>query len=394
MAKTVTKFSIFIASPNDLEEERLAIDDVIKELNKTFGPHHSVILEALKWETDSVPGISKGSPQNLISEDIGNDYDLFIGLLWKKFGTPTDNANSGTEEEFNNAYRKFQEDNNSVQILFYFKNAAPKSMSEINSAELAKIENFKSSIGEKNVYYWEFDTIENLKAFLRIHIPKRVSQLMKSQEKSKDVSVVETQFTQEDEELGLLDYSEKFESMIADSSNALTKIGDATKWIGEELNSKASQINRINQTKNPNKIVVRDLLKRTAKLIDNYTGRIKTEIPIFYSSFEDGIKAGSRLINISDDFASEENITHLEETKDAILNLRVIMPNSLAQMESFYQSVESLPRIQKEINVAKRNLLIELEDFIFKIKSTIVLIEEFSNSIGSKIDDLKLKLGK
>lgn len=392
MAKTVTKFSIFIASPNDLEEERLAVDEVIKELNKTFGPHHNVVLEALRWETDSAPGISNGSPQNLITNDIGDEYDLFIGLLWKKFGTPTDNANSGTEEEFNNAYRKYQNDNNSVQVLFYFKNAAPKSMNEINSFQLAKIENFKSSIGEKNVFYWEFDTIENLKGFLRLHIPKRISQLLQSQEKPKDTSIIENNIPQVDEELGLLDYSEQFESLIADSVNALTKIGEATEWIGEELSTKAGQIERINQTKSPNKIVVRDLLKRTAKLIENYTGRIRTEIPIFYSSFEDGIKAGTRLINISDDFASSENIADLEETKDSILNLRKIMPNSLAQMESFYQSVESLPRIQKEINIAKRDLLVELGDFIFKIKSTIVLIEEFSNSIGNKIDELKLKL--
>ena len=63
-------------------------------------------------------------------------------------------------------------------------------------------------------------------------------------------------------------------------------------------------------------------------------------------------------------------------------------------MESFYHSVKSLPRIQKKINIAKRYLLVELGDFIFKIKSTIVLIEEFSNSIGNKIDELKLKLGK
>lgn len=161
--KTVTKYSIFIASPNDLEEERLANDEVIKELYKTFSPHRSVLLEVLKWETDSAPGISNGSPQNLITDDIGYEYDLFIGLLWKKFGNPTYNADSGTKEEFNNAYKKFQEENNSVQVLFYFKNAATKSMSEINASELAKIENFKPVIEEKNVYYCEFDTIENLK---------------------------------------------------------------------------------------------------------------------------------------------------------------------------------------------------------------------------------------
>jgi len=31
MARTVTKYSIFIDSPSDLQEERIAIEEVIKE---------------------------------------------------------------------------------------------------------------------------------------------------------------------------------------------------------------------------------------------------------------------------------------------------------------------------------------------------------------------------
>ncbi|MGB5436888.1 MAG: DUF4062 domain-containing protein, partial [Maribacter sp.] len=96
MAKTVTKYSVFIASPSDLQEERIAIEEVTKELNLTFGIKQNIVIELLKWETHSAPGISEIHPQELINEDIGNEYDIFIGLLWKKFGTPTDKAGSGT----------------------------------------------------------------------------------------------------------------------------------------------------------------------------------------------------------------------------------------------------------------------------------------------------------
>jgi hypothetical protein len=92
MAKTVTKYSIFVGSPSDLDEERIAIEEVIKELNLIFGAKQNLVLELLKWETHSAPGISNTHPQELINNDIGEEYDIFLGLLWKRFGTQTEKA--------------------------------------------------------------------------------------------------------------------------------------------------------------------------------------------------------------------------------------------------------------------------------------------------------------
>ena len=105
MPSIVTKFKIFLASPNDLSNDRLSIDEVIDELNLTFGIQNKIYLELVKWETHSAPAISEVHPQEIINRDVGEDYDLFIGLLWKTFGTKTDKADSGTEEEFLRAYK-------------------------------------------------------------------------------------------------------------------------------------------------------------------------------------------------------------------------------------------------------------------------------------------------
>ena len=104
MPSTVTKYNKILASPSDLKEDRLSRDEVIKELNISYGRQNDILVEALKWETHSAPGISTIHPQKLSNADLGTVYDLFIGLIWKKFGTPTDSAESGTEEEFLNAY--------------------------------------------------------------------------------------------------------------------------------------------------------------------------------------------------------------------------------------------------------------------------------------------------
>lgn len=148
MPENVLKYKVFVASPSDLLDEREAIDEVIEELNRTYGARCGIVIELLKWETHSGPGVAKDHVQSLINKDIGNDYDVFVGLLWKKFGTPTDKASSGTEEEYNSAYARYQ-DASYPQILFYFKDSPPVSMDEIDPEELGKVKKFKQKIGNE-----------------------------------------------------------------------------------------------------------------------------------------------------------------------------------------------------------------------------------------------------
>lgn len=388
MARTVTKYSIFIGSPSDLQEERIAIEEVIKELNLTYGVKQNIIIELLKWETHSAPGISTNHPQTLITNDIGEDYDIFIGILWTKFGTPTENAGSGTEEEYQNAVNRFEEDNNSLQILFYFKDLAPKSLKDINPTELIKIDEFKKSLPPKKILYWEYDTCENLKNFLRLHIPRRITNLVESQ--TGIVKTNQVPNTESDNDFGLLDYSEMFEELINDSTKSLTKIAEDTGWIGTEMTKKADEVTRISKLPNVNNNILKGLFIRTAKLMNDYSKRLEIEIPIYYSSFEKAIKAGINLINLTDDFINEETISNLEESKSSMMVLRVAIPPTLESMNSYYESVKALPRIQKDINSAKRILMAQLEDLIEKLEKSLNLAEEFSNEIGSKIDKLNL----
>lgn len=390
MAKTVTKYSVFIASPSDLKEERIAIEEVTKELNLTFGIKQNVVIELLKWETHSAPGISHFHTQEIINEDIGNEYDIFIGLLWKRFGTPTEKAGSGTEEEFLNVFDRFINKKENIQVLFYFKDAVPKSLKDISASELIKIEKFKTELSDKKVLYWEFDTCENLKNFLRIHIPKRITNLIENSDRKTEIKLVET-IIEEEEEYGLLDYSEMFEDFIHNSTNSLAQISESTEWIGAEISKKADEITRLSKLPNINNSVVRETFKRTAKLLENYINRLKTEIPIYYTNFEDAIKVGSNLINLSDDFKNDDTVHELEELKESLIVLRTSLPDALESMLLFYKSIESLPRIQKDLNIAKKKLLTQLEDLIDKLRKSISLTTEFSDEIGSKIDKLSIE---
>lgn len=394
MPEIVTKYKIFIASPSDLAEDRLAIDEIIQELNLTFGNQNNLVIEQVKWETHSAPGISEKDVQNVIKNDIGNQYDLFIGLMWMKFGTPTKEFGSGTEEEFNIALEHFQDNPNSIQILFYFKESLPQSLQDIIPEELEKVNRFRDSLGGENTLYWKYNSIENLQRFLRIHIPKRINTLISynstlaqtaTEKDSKKKLIVD------ESDLGLLDYIDIFEDKIEIAKQAVNNIATATEWIGEKITEKADEITRINSNRfNPNKALLRRALKQSAQFMNEYASRINVEIPIYYDNYEDCIKAFSSIINISDDFFDNENIDELAESKEMAIGLHSGIDLALVGMESFYQSVINLPRIDKEINKAKRNVAEKLQSLIKDLNTSQSMTLELIKEISEKIDRIEI----
>lgn len=71
----------------------------------------------------------------MINEQIG-DYDIFVGIMKHKFGSPTLYADSGTEEEFNRAYDNYKNDGTCKNLMLFFnKETFHKMQILINSKE-------------------------------------------------------------------------------------------------------------------------------------------------------------------------------------------------------------------------------------------------------------------
>jgi hypothetical protein len=119
MAKQVTLYQVFIASPGDVSEERAIAEEVIQELNITIAANANIKLELIKWETHAYSSMGI-DVQDTINRQIGDEYDIFIGVMWKRFGSKTGRAPSGTVEEFERAYSKYIANPDSVNIMFYF----------------------------------------------------------------------------------------------------------------------------------------------------------------------------------------------------------------------------------------------------------------------------------
>lgn len=159
MARNETVINVFVASPGDVNEERSALEAIITELNRTWSKNLNLRLDLVKWETNIHPNFGS-YPQDVINQQLNDEYDVFIALFWSKVGTPTNIADSGTIEEFERAYKKYKNDPNSVDIMVYFKDQAI-SPSQMNLEQLQKIQSLKEKMGEKGGLYWMFDNTED-----------------------------------------------------------------------------------------------------------------------------------------------------------------------------------------------------------------------------------------
>ena len=147
MARQEHVLSVFVASPGDVEAERGKLEDVIRELNHTWSRELGIRLDLVRWETHAYPSFGIDA-QDVINEQIPDDYDLFVGIMWCRYGTPTGRAGSGTVEEFERAKARYDADKNSVQLMVYFKDE-PIPPSQLDPAQLAKVNAFRASLGDQ-----------------------------------------------------------------------------------------------------------------------------------------------------------------------------------------------------------------------------------------------------
>jgi len=157
---------IFVASPGDVAEERVRLKKVVDGLNqpKKLADRLGLRLQLLDWHVP--PGM--GRPQGVILEQRPvEEWDIFIGILWSRFGTPSGEVDaqtglaydSGTHEEFMQAYRAWQKTGR-PRILFYRCNReiAPD---QIDPEQLAKVQAFWKEFqaeGEHPGLLQEYDT--------------------------------------------------------------------------------------------------------------------------------------------------------------------------------------------------------------------------------------------
>ncbi|MEW5717374.1 MAG: tetratricopeptide repeat protein [Chloroflexota bacterium] len=167
MTNNLKKLRIFAASPSDVATERAKLETVVASLKPT-ADYLGLTLEVVDWRA-VVP--DAGRAQQIIFDQLKpTSWDIFVGVLWHRFGTPSGAKDpqtqkdylSGTEEEFRVAYRLWKEYGKPRIVMYRCTRAIPL---DADFAQAQRVKDFFKEIqepqGEFRVLTQSFDTIES-----------------------------------------------------------------------------------------------------------------------------------------------------------------------------------------------------------------------------------------
>jgi hypothetical protein len=155
-------------SPGDVAKERAVAKRVVDELNRGVAADR---LSLWRWETDARPGMHREGPQGLIDElmDI-QDADVVVGVLWKRFGTPTHGADSGTEHELRRAWDAWTEHGRpDVMVYFCTRPYSPGAPDEL--VQWRRVLEFKRELPGPQLS-WRYESVGQFEALLREHLTR------------------------------------------------------------------------------------------------------------------------------------------------------------------------------------------------------------------------------
>lgn len=169
------KFKVFIGSPTDTKCEREVIDEVIDQINKTLGRERNILVEAFKWEKNVIPDIGN-TPQDVINKQ-GEGFDIFVGLMWNKYGIKGANGMSPSEEEYDIAYKSYKNGGSCKRIL-YFCNQAPIKPMDIDVNQITYIREFHNRLTKDGVFYKSYNGIDDFKGVFHVALYQALIDLL------------------------------------------------------------------------------------------------------------------------------------------------------------------------------------------------------------------------
>jgi len=176
------KINIFIAAPSDVATEKARIISIVEQLNHGLADKLDIVLEVKEW-SQVMPNMGR-SQQVIFNQLPVEQWDIMIGILWLRYGTPSGGSNpeqSGTHEEFTAAYESWQKAGK-PQIMFYQCIRSPEDLKKIDHQALAKIDHFFKQFetgGESQGLYRTYNTIDDFEGLVRNHLEKFYLNIMK-----------------------------------------------------------------------------------------------------------------------------------------------------------------------------------------------------------------------
>ena len=376
MPKDERAFTLLVACPDDVQEEAQRVYEVVEELNIGLGQLHGVRLNVVGWKTHALPGIGS-DPQEVINQQLPQEYDIFLGVMWARFGTATPRAGSGTEEEFMKAVAHYRKNPSDVRIMFYFKHA-PVPMDNIDHVQLGQVVEFRERLHAEGILYWKFESSKEFEQELRRHLTRQLMELASPSDdgppdlEAKDVTdddekgeakAVAGAVGEDDEELGYIDYldqaDEQFDKLKAIVERMTTAITD----VGSKMRERTKDIEEfVGGRKEVSRKDARVLFGRAATDMNCFASQLNEDLPGFRATLSAGVRAAREAAWLIPDGPARE--AQLKKSLDALGGFRSNLDSAIDAIAGFRTTVQNLPKLTVELNRAKRGVSVALTEVL------------------------------
>ena len=407
MPKNVEILTVFVSGPSDVESEKAALCPVVVELSERLMRTHGVALRVVGWPDDVRPGVNVDL-QTEINKQFGAEFDIYLGILGTRFGTPTRTAGSGTEEEFEEGLKRLRSDSCSLRVLFYFK-TGPVDPFNLETDQLQKVKEFRAGLRSRGVLYRDFRNTTDFVQMVKDHLERLVSDewrdgqwsripgldedspqqmtttvaALSQDSRSEDATgatdaFVDSSDNGDGEDLGLLDYVASFNEETSAVNLTLERISENTTRVGDEMRARTTEtevllnrhkdVKHVGGSREQQEYVAnaRGIVDSAAQNLSDFVQamipsveKYRTHSRAMFSNLRNGLQAHSELGNPPD-----------EDIQQGLEDLISNMTSAQDSTASFQASIDSVPALTGKFKRAKRKAAAILGELIAEISLT------------------------
>lgn len=166
--RRVPDISLFLSSPSDMQADREVVLSEIRLLSDRLNESGSPKIGVIRWPEDI--GANAADYAQAVINSQSSTFELFVGLVGVRMGTPTPRANSGTEEEFDRAIELLY-GGHPVQVLMFFSNI-PQPPHKIDAYQLMLVKQFRDKTNRLGVLSHTYKDRDELEHFVRVSLAK------------------------------------------------------------------------------------------------------------------------------------------------------------------------------------------------------------------------------
>lgn len=374
MPTSLVGLSVFASGTSETDAERSALKLVVQELAGVLEKTHALTLRLLSWPDSFRPAVSS-DPQAAINEQLPN-YDIYIGIIGSRFGSPTPRSGSGTQEEFEEALSRYRKDSSTVRLLFYFLRTAQDPFT-IDHTQLGLVKDFRASLGPQGVFFKDVADTSTFVSTVRSDLQHLVIDEWRATAWSTKQTSAVTQLKvvtsdpspptneeSDDEEFGLIELSEERFDLLDSLEKIVTVLTGEIEKMTAGINAGTSDLVAINADLHLNPRAKAAKFKtasdEAAEHLEKFAASFSTHMPRYKELAAKLFTCFERVRQAQLEFGHEPS----EEEKSSTERMLLSLEGSFESTADLQAQIAAAPALTKRFRFARKKAAQALGEFV------------------------------